>query len=124
MKRCPECRRDYYDDSLLYCLDDGAQLLEGPSSADEKPTSVFPEGSPSLGGPQTEKKTQVLTNEIGSGGFKSGYRYAIGLVVVIVVIGAGWVGWRYFARSWDGPDLQNFTLTRVTTSGRDRKSVV
>jgi len=24
MKRCPECRRDYYDDSLLYSLDDGA----------------------------------------------------------------------------------------------------
>lgn len=32
MKRCPECRRDYYDDSLLYCLDDGSALLEGPSS--------------------------------------------------------------------------------------------
>ncbi len=30
MKRCPECRRDYYDDSLLYCLDDGSALLEGP----------------------------------------------------------------------------------------------
>src|SRR3954451_1207298 len=32
MKRCPECRRDYYDDSLLYCLDDGTRLLEGPGS--------------------------------------------------------------------------------------------
>lgn len=32
MKRCPECRRDYYDDSLLYCLDDGNALLEGPAS--------------------------------------------------------------------------------------------
>jgi hypothetical protein len=32
MKRCPECRRDYFDDSLLYCLDDGAALLEGPGS--------------------------------------------------------------------------------------------
>jgi len=29
MKRCPQCRRDYYDDSLMYCLDDGAALLEG-----------------------------------------------------------------------------------------------
>src|SRR5437764_740770 len=33
MKRCPECRRDYYDDSLLYCLDDGAALLEGPATS-------------------------------------------------------------------------------------------
>jgi predicted ATPase len=31
MKRCPECRRDYYDDTLLYCLDDGNALLEGPT---------------------------------------------------------------------------------------------
>ncbi|MEP6946843.1 MAG: hypothetical protein ABJA02_13060 [Acidobacteriota bacterium] len=30
MKRCPECRRDYYDDTLLFCLDDGSALLEGP----------------------------------------------------------------------------------------------
>ena len=32
MKRCPECRRDYFDDSLLFCLDDGERLLEGPTS--------------------------------------------------------------------------------------------
>ena len=32
MKRCPECRRDYYDDTLLYCLDDGNSLLEGPAN--------------------------------------------------------------------------------------------
>ena len=31
MKRCPECRRDYYDDSLRYCLDDGTLLLDGPA---------------------------------------------------------------------------------------------
>jgi len=41
MKRCPECRRDYYDDSLLYCLDDGSALLEGPGS-DRTPTAVLP----------------------------------------------------------------------------------
>jgi hypothetical protein len=23
MKRCPECRRDYYDETLLYCLEKG-----------------------------------------------------------------------------------------------------
>ncbi|MFL6468319.1 MAG: hypothetical protein ACJ72Z_10220, partial [Pyrinomonadaceae bacterium] len=45
MKRCPECRRDYFDDSLLYCLDDGSALLEGPSSAKEMPTAVLHEFS-------------------------------------------------------------------------------
>lgn len=33
MKRCPECRRDYFDDTLSYCLDDGSVLLEGPASS-------------------------------------------------------------------------------------------
>ena len=41
MKRCPECRRDYYDDSLLYCLDDGSALLEGPSSDNEPATAIL-----------------------------------------------------------------------------------
>ncbi len=39
MKRCPECRRDYYDDTLLYCLDDGNALLEGPTT--EQPTAIL-----------------------------------------------------------------------------------
>ncbi len=42
MKRCPECRRDYYDETLLYCLDDGSALLEGPGSVDESATALFP----------------------------------------------------------------------------------
>src|SRR5215218_9626558 len=41
MKRCPKCRRDYYDDSLAFCLDDGARLLEGPSP-DAPPTAIIP----------------------------------------------------------------------------------
>ncbi len=45
MKRCPECRRDYYDDSLLYCLDDGRALLEGPASGGDEPkTAILPGG--------------------------------------------------------------------------------
>ena len=42
MKRCPECRRDYYDDSLLYCLDDGSALLDGPASGSgEEPATAI-----------------------------------------------------------------------------------
>jgi TolB-like protein/Tfp pilus assembly protein PilF len=40
MKRCPECRRDYFDDSLMYCLDDGSALLEGPA---EPATAILSE---------------------------------------------------------------------------------
>jgi TolB-like protein/tetratricopeptide (TPR) repeat protein len=40
MKRCPECRRDYYDDSLLYCLEDGAALVQGSVPARSEPEAV------------------------------------------------------------------------------------
>ena len=43
MKRCPECRRDYTDDTLLYCLDDATPLLDGPASIslDEPATTIL-----------------------------------------------------------------------------------
>src|SRR5215203_2206955 len=31
MKRCPECGREY-DNSMMFCLDDGAELLYGPAA--------------------------------------------------------------------------------------------
>lgn len=40
MKRCPECRKDYLDDTLLYCLDDGTALVQG-SVTDEPVTAIL-----------------------------------------------------------------------------------
>src|SRR5690349_7647506 len=44
MKRCPECRRNYYDDSLSYCLDDGTSLLDGPARGGTAETAVLSYG--------------------------------------------------------------------------------
>lgn len=41
MKRCPECRRDYYDDSLLYCLEDGTALLQGAVASPTEPQTAI-----------------------------------------------------------------------------------
>jgi hypothetical protein len=56
MKRCPECRRDYYDDTLLYCLEDGNELVQGSvPSPDEPATAILSEfGVPPLGGSVSE----------------------------------------------------------------------
>jgi hypothetical protein len=54
MKRCPECRRDYYDDTLLYCLDDGNALLDGPASGSQSEPPV------SGGGQSDEPRTAIL----------------------------------------------------------------
>lgn len=35
--------RDYYDETLLYCLDDGSALLDGPASADPQATAIMSE---------------------------------------------------------------------------------
>lgn len=43
MKRCPECTKDYLDDSLLYCLDDGTLLVQG-SVTGEPVTAIFSRG--------------------------------------------------------------------------------
>lgn len=40
MKRCPACGREY-DSSMMFCLDDGAELLYGPTSADEPATAIL-----------------------------------------------------------------------------------
>src|SRR5205823_4981218 len=42
MKRCPQCGRDYNDDSLSFCLDDGSELLFGPSLSEEPATALLP----------------------------------------------------------------------------------
>jgi len=44
MKRCSECGRDYNDDSMSFCLDDGAELLFGPVSTGEMRTAILPKG--------------------------------------------------------------------------------
>jgi TolB-like protein/Flp pilus assembly protein TadD len=54
MKRCPECGREY-DNTMMFCLDDGAELLYGPASADELPTKLLRHERPSR-----ENETQLL----------------------------------------------------------------
>ena len=73
MKRCPECRRDYYDDTLLYCLDDGNALLEGPGRSeplasaggflDEPATAILSvPGAVATGFPASESPTRAQIN--------------------------------------------------------------
>jgi len=42
MKRCPECKRDYADDSLRFCLEDGTPLVAPRTSVEPPPTEILP----------------------------------------------------------------------------------
>ncbi len=125
MKRCPECRRDYYDDTLLYCLDDGNALLEGPATAsggDEPATAILSEpgaiatgfrGDEGQTAPfiNTTDKTAILRTGAeaeprGSlGGLSerqslSAHRAAkplAALIVAVVLLGGSFFGYRYFS---------------------------
>lgn len=66
MKRCPECGRNYNDDSMSFCLDDGSELLFGPASVSDPGAGGAPVGaSPSgvqvaTGFPSDEPQTAIL----------------------------------------------------------------
>ncbi|MBA3352093.1 MAG: hypothetical protein H0U23_06650 [Blastocatellia bacterium] len=64
MKRCPECRRDYYDETLSFCLDDGTPLVHGSvpvghDSPDEPQTAILSEPGADRG-PQTGSPAGVV----------------------------------------------------------------
>jgi serine/threonine-protein kinase len=67
MKRCPECRRDYVDDSLLYCLEDGTALVQGAVPSPDGPQTAIlhepglpSETIPTLRFAPSEKKTIAI----------------------------------------------------------------
>ena len=59
MKLCPECRRDYYDETLIFCLDDGARLLSGPTG-NLAPNAIYRTGA-SLGNEVTQMLPTIIT---------------------------------------------------------------
>jgi hypothetical protein len=67
MKRCPECRRDYYDETLLFCLDDGTRLLEGPAVGGEQ-TAILSAFGVAPSGEVREDRTLVFSAQPAEGG--------------------------------------------------------
>ena len=105
MKRCPECRRDYYDDRLLYCLDDGNALLEGPATlgADEPATAILrgselPSESPTKPQINTVNETAILPSDLVEKP-KNGFdrRLIAAPVLLAIIVLGGFFGYRYFA---------------------------
>ena len=122
MKRCPECRRDYYDDTLLYCLDDGNALLEGPAKSeppasaggqfDNEPATAILDITTPPGEAATKAQihmtdqTAVLPTGTGDIAPKpSGFDkklLAVPVLLAMIALG-GFVGYRYFKPSTSGP---------------------
>ena len=100
MKRCPKCRRDYYDDSLLYCLEDGAALVSG---VPDDPVTAILSGDRTSG----EAATRTFDADPTTGTSAEGRRSRItstrnsvivGVVGIALVTALGVGGYLYYGR--------------------------
>ena len=102
MKRCPECRRDYHDDSLVYCLEDGVALLQGSVPSHElEQTAILPNGI----APDATTRTQIqVTDRSSSQQTSDGdvapiksfdKRLFLAPLILAVIVLGGFFGYRY-----------------------------
>jgi TolB-like protein/Tfp pilus assembly protein PilF len=102
MKRCPECRRDYYDETLQYCLDDGAHLVEGPAGElpSESPTRVLP-ASDTKSATLASKRNSIIAGILG--------------ILIVTALGVG--GYLYYNRGVAKPIDSIAVMPFVNESG-------
>ena len=120
MKRCPECRRDYYDDSLLYCLDDGTALLEGPATADQTATAILQSEQVSREAATAALEHPLTTQPSHHGRRDRPLRVTLAALGMSILLGAiGYGVYRWAAAPHGTPlSFQNAKLTRLTTTGK------
>jgi TolB-like protein len=122
MKKCPQCHRDYNDDSLSFCLDDGAELLFGPSSTDDPATAILSNTSQPH---DAATRTQILatdqtltTNSSDSSPRKYvSLRALMVLLAVALVLVAGIFGYRYLGSTRAGVINSIAVMPFANTSG-------
>ena len=108
MKRCPQCGREY-DNTMSFCLDDGAELLYGPATS-EPATAILRTAdavgdAPTRAHIHTTLGTDVLpSSEDDAAKVKSFDKQflAVPLLLAIIVLG-GFFGYRYLSSPNSGP---------------------
>ena len=119
MKRCPECSRDYTDETLNFCLDDGSPLVDGPTSKDAAATAI-------LSVHETEPATQTFPSPRSKDAGASldtvpnaTIRNAVVAVLAIVVVAA--FGYGVYRNAFQEKSVtehfKNVKLDRITAEG-------
>ena len=107
MKKCPQCGREY-DVSMMFCLDDGTELLYGPGTVDEPQTAILhpADGSgeaPTRAQIHTPEQTAVLPSgvaDVPKRGFDK--RLLAAPIVLAVMVLGGFFGYRYLTPADSG----------------------
>ena len=107
MKRCPQCRRRYSDDSLNFCLDDGSTLFAEP---DSNPTLISPTVAALTPARITSSPSQSST---------SSHRWVLLAIVVLlaVMLGGGAVALLYRINKWDSTTDGDTSKTSPASPG-------
>src|SRR3954467_2598646 len=93
MKKCPQCKRTYTDESFDYCLDDGEVLVYGPGG-DGDPATAILDATPGSEDATRVQEVDVSTEAVSSRRWKT---LAIASGLVIVISAAGLVAYRSFS---------------------------
>ena len=119
MKRCPQCGREY-DASMSFCLDDGAELLYGPSSPDPQTAILASEletrhiatttgDTPAAPMSSAEYLLTGLTRNKSAA-------VVVGIVIVSIIGIAGYLLYR--SRTNVDATPRSLSLQKVTTDGK------
>lgn len=134
MKICPQCRITYADDTLQFCLEDGARLVDDLSQVNETQTQVFPEIETVVGrqpgrieiGTAGEPRPPILdqsqvtrVSTLQPQAKKSNTVLAVGVtaLAMLVIFGCGIGGWLFLSGGGrDTSATKNNNLGNTTNS--------
>lgn len=122
MKRCPSCNTQYTDITLLFCLQDGTPLVDGPQA--ETPTVVLnetetvvarsghdrmqiPVSDPNAAAWQQSQVTHVASLQPEKKGSNTAIAVAVTAVVMFIVFGTLGIGAWLFLRNGQGEVAKN-----------------
>ena len=109
MKRCPQCRRRYSDESLNFCLDDGSHLVVEP---DSDPTLI----SPTVASRPTAPSTPVSPSLAPASQSSNRWILLAAVILLAVMLGGGAVALFYRVNKWDSPNDGNKSNTLPANS--------
>ncbi|MEO8574439.1 MAG: tetratricopeptide repeat protein [Pyrinomonadaceae bacterium] len=117
MKKCPECHREYFDEMLNYCLDDGASLLHGPAAAEEPATAILHTTDVAGDGPtraqlHTTDATALLSGSSHSAdpGAVARRNWLLPAVLGIILTAAVGTGALYFSGRWSSSQIGSIAV--------------
>jgi TolB-like protein/Tfp pilus assembly protein PilF len=116
MKRCPECEREYYDETLNYCLEDGASLVD----TDEPLTAILSTDVP--GSETATRQKHHQTAREGLALTTSPYRDRPWLLPVLAVLVFGILGYAaylYFPSGASSKPIDSIAVLPFQSRGVD-----